>query len=108
MQVHERWLRKAESDLKLARKGALGDEDTLDSTIFHTQQCAEKSLKAYLAFKEQPLRKIHDLEWLVKQCGKFDSDFMELFDMAVLLNPYCFEFRYPTDYELDEGRFKSD
>ncbi|QQR48794.1 HEPN domain-containing protein [bacterium] len=98
MLKHEVWLAKALSDLKLAQIGAQ-NFDVMDSAIFHTQQCAEKALKAYLVYREQPIHRTHDLEMLIKSCSVFDKSFMALFEQAALLNPYCFGFRYPIDNE---------
>ena len=38
------WLKKASSDLKASRKLS-DDNETLDCSVFHTHQCAEKALK---------------------------------------------------------------
>lgn len=98
MQKHELWLKKAKSDLMLAKKGS-DDSDTLDSAIYHTQQCAEKVLKAYLSFKCQPIRRIHDLVMLLECCIQFDKTFELLLKEAEYLNPFSIEFRYPDDFE---------
>jgi HEPN domain-containing protein len=90
------WLVKARSDLKMAIAGSK-DPETLDGAVYHTQQCAEKSLKAYLVFKKQPVRKIHDLGILLESCVKLNADFFELRELARELNPYATYFRYPDD-----------
>ena len=41
------WLAKAASDLISSKKLSKDDDDTLDTAVYHTQQCAEKALKAY-------------------------------------------------------------
>lgn len=102
MLEHEAWLFKADNDIKTAKK-LIRDEDViLDTSIYHTQQAAEKALKAFLAFKLQPIQKVHDLEYLVKVCCTFDIRFKELAHCAKLLQPYCFDFRYPDDILLPE------
>ncbi len=106
MRRHDIWLSKAERDLKSAFKAAQSndyDDDTLDAAVFHAQQCIEKALKAFLVYKKQPLKKTHDLEFLLKVCSDIDSEFMSLFVYIVNLDPYYFEFRYPTecaDYDV--------
>jgi len=94
----EDWLAKAKSDLNLARKGIEGDDATLDSAVYHTQQCAEKALKAYLLCQDRQPRKIHDLIVLLEQCLRFDKSFIVLKKEAASLNPFSTEFRYPDDY----------
>ncbi len=97
MQKHEEWLWFAEQDLKAAQKLVREDEVILLPAVFHSQQCAEKALKAFLVLKKQPLRKTHDLVQLVKQCLKFDESFELLLDIAVDLNPYVSQSRYPAE-----------
>jgi HEPN domain-containing protein len=65
MPSYSGWIAKAKSDLHLAEKGVKEDDLTLDTAIFHTQQCAEKALKGFLAYHEQPLLKTHDLTKLL-------------------------------------------
>lgn len=65
MHEHEFWLGKAASDLKSARMLS-ADDDTADNALYHTQQCAEKAIKGYLVFRNQPVLKTHDLEILIK------------------------------------------
>ena len=89
------WLIKAMNDLKSAEKLIEGDEPILDTAIYHTQQCAEKALKAYISYKQQPVIKTHDLELLVEISSSFDKSFNALYEDTEILNPYDTEFRYP-------------
>lgn len=66
------WLEKALSDFRMAQKGSATD-DTIDTAIFLTHQVAEKSLKAFLMFKQHPLLKTHDLLKLLEVCVQFDE-----------------------------------
>ena len=61
------WIAKASGDLKSSKKLIKDDDDTLDSAAYFTQQSAEKALKAYLIFKNQPIPRTHDLEKLLKE-----------------------------------------
>jgi len=94
----EAWLYKANNDLKSASKLLGGDDPVLDTAIYHTQQCAEKALKGYLAFKSQPLKKTHDIELLVEICSALDGEFEALYDYSENLTPYATAFRYPDIY----------
>lgn len=95
MRKHNTWLDFAYMDLKAAKK--LLAEDLIGPAIFHTQQCGEKALKAYLEYKNEPIRRIHDLVKLVTLCKQFDKDFEEVADAAVSLNPFLCQTRYPDD-----------
>jgi len=96
IEFHKAWIIKAESDLKTAEI-ALRQNDPMitDVAIFHTQQCAEKALKGFLAFKQSKIRKIHHLVPLVDQCTAFDPNFETLILDASDLTPLGTEFRYP-------------
>lgn len=68
--------------------------------MFFAQQCAEKSLKEYLAYHKEPLRRIHDLAALIELCKRFDADFTAIALDAADLNPYVCGTRYPDDSHL--------
>ena len=95
MKLHENWLIKARSDLRSSKKLIKGDDPIFDTSIYHTQQCAEKGLKAYLAFKKQPIEKTHDIEFLLELCIEHDPDFKNLIEEAEKINPYSILYRYP-------------
>ena len=98
MMGYEVWLYKAYNDLKSALKLLDGDDPIMDTAIYHTQQCAEKALKGYLAFKKEPLKKTHDIELLVEICSVIDSEFENLYECSENLTPYATAFRYPDIY----------
>jgi HEPN domain-containing protein len=47
MEKWEQLLLRAKNDLLTAKKGLI-EPKTLDTAAYHCQQCAEKSMKAYL------------------------------------------------------------
>lgn len=96
MKQHEEWLQKAVHDLKSAIKLADGPEPIYDTAAYHTQQCAEKALKAFLAYNEKAIIKSHDLEQLITLCSEIDNSFEDLIDIAYNLNPFSTIFRYPS------------
>ena len=102
MKLHETWLFKSRNDLKSSRKLSEGDDAVLDTAIYHTQQCAEKALKAYLVIKKHRLEKTHDVEYLIELCSDYDLEFEELLEDAEKLNPYGTLFRYPSFYLVPE------
>ena len=58
------WLRRARSDLVLARID-LPEDGLYEDLCFHTQQAAEKSLKAIYQHHGWTFRYVHDLEELL-------------------------------------------
>ena len=94
IEPHDAWIIKAQSDLKTAELAIRQDEPITDTAIFHAQQCAEKALKGFLAFKRSEIRKTHNLGELVVQCAVIDHVFNSLLPDANTLTPKATEFRY--------------
>lgn len=94
---HEAWLTKALSNLSSAKKLSQDDDETLETALYHTQQCAEKSLKAYLCFQNQDTTQKHDLGKLLESCCLHDASFKILLPDVVDLLPYATYSRYPDD-----------
>lgn len=90
------WLVRADEDIDIAEL-AIKEKGPTNPICFHTQQAAEKYLKAFLAFHEKHIRKIHDLEDLLITCKEIDASFGELRDDAQYLNQFYIETRYPAD-----------
>jgi HEPN domain-containing protein len=59
------WIRKAEDDFRAAGKLAAGSEPFPDQVCFHSQQSAEKYLKALLEELGLAVPRTHDLEDLL-------------------------------------------
>lgn len=102
------WLQKAFSDLETARQiGELSDGH-LDAGIYHCQQAAEKTLKAFLVYQSQPFEKTHDLGKIIEQAARINSGFLEYEDAAEILTPYSIAYRYPDEtgfFEPDRKEF---
>lgn len=99
------WIAKAEEDYA-ASVSALRRKTPLPYiSTFHSQQCAEKYLKAMLVARKEKFPKIHDLVKINALCeaagiltGFSDSD-------LVTLSAYAVETRYPGDIPtLEEAR----
>jgi len=79
-----------------------------NSICFHSQQCIEKYLKAFLTFYGIPFRKTHDLTELINQCTEVDTEFNKLFEInADKLTAYSIDIRYPDDFytpSLEEAK----
>jgi HEPN domain-containing protein len=71
-------------------------------SCYHTQQCAEKSLKAYLLSKSIDPPHIHDLVALNQLCTAQESSFSTMQHYCVFLNPYGVHVRYPNELAVDD------
>lgn len=95
MTPHDEWLFKADHDLKSAQILFCAQDPVLDMAIYHTQQCAEKALKAFLVFREQALDRTHNLDVLNSQCLALDPSFESIQEAALFLRPFATVYRYP-------------
>lgn len=87
------WLDKAAEDIASCR--ALTDSGHLANALFFCQQAAEKSLKGFLTWHEQPFRRTHDLEELGEACRVIDNTLAALVTEADVLSDYAWKLRYP-------------
>jgi len=79
----EKWILKAENDLKTGKDQLMTKEPATDTVCFHMQQCAEKYLKAFLIFHGKEISRTHNLAELIRSCAKIDESFQSLFDLQV-------------------------
>ena len=100
MLEHEQWLNVAEYDLKSAH--GLVSLELYKTAAYHSQQAAEKALKGYLAFKKQPIIKIHDLVKLLELCMLIDTNFGKFRPEVESLNPFATKFRYPSEFDIPD------
>lgn len=98
MQKHEMWLEFAEIDLKTAKIIFSSPEILIPPILYHTQQCAEKSLKGSIIFKRSPFKKTHDLIELLEMCYGIDDEFRNISSRMSDLNPFSTDARYPESY----------
>lgn len=95
LRLTREWLTKAAHDLQNARIVSTVPDGPLDTAIYHCQQAAEKSLKAWLVFRNQPVERTHDLTRLVILAAGGDQRFLDWEEAANVLTPYASAFRYP-------------
>ena len=68
----KRWFFKAQKDLRVAELLLAATPPDPENALFHCQQAVEKALKGFLAWHEQPFRKVHNLGELGNQCIQID------------------------------------
>lgn len=93
------WLSLASVDLRAGNHDLSADPPILEDALFHAQQAAEKSLKAFLTWHDEPFRRTHDLRLLSQQCTKIDGSLEDQLRSAVRLSQYAWKYRYPGETE---------
>src|SRR5437764_1070757 len=92
------WVEKAEGDFATAgREMGISLHANYDAVCFHSQQCAEKYLKACLQEADLPFRKTHDLSELLHSLLSVHPQFESLQEDLNALSEYAVEYRYPGE-----------
>jgi HEPN domain-containing protein len=89
------WVRKAEADVRVARREAVAKPRENDVICFHCQQAAEKYLKALLQEWTLPIQRTHDLGRLLDVLLPLDSTLKPLRRNVDRLTDYAVDIRYP-------------
>jgi len=93
------WLAKAALDLRAAEFEFTARPPLTADITFHSQQLAEKSMKAFLTWHDQPFRRVHNLLEIGKQCVEIDGTLEAVVQEAATLTDYAWKFRYPGEPE---------
>ena len=104
LDLAKEWLHYAKSDLNTASH-MFYDVHPKETEIscYHTHQCAEKSLKAYLISKDIDPPRTHDLVELNRLCTIQESGFSAMQQCCAFLNPYGVHVRYPNELGVDDS-----
>ncbi|HEV3449042.1 MAG TPA: HEPN domain-containing protein [Gemmataceae bacterium] len=89
------WVRKAEADIRLARRASGSNQPLHDGVCFHCQQAAEKYLKALLQDLGLPIPYIHDLDALLGRLLLQEPALKKLRRGLRFLAPFAVDYRYP-------------
>ncbi len=89
------WIEKAGHDLDTAELIFRHIPEYRETIAFHCQQAVEKYIKAYFIYRDQTIKRTHDLILLLGIISKIESIPDELFDQAAELQDYSVEVRYP-------------
>ena len=82
----------------------LAAADHAANALYHCQQSAEKSLKAFLTWHDRPFRKTHNLKELGDAYTLIDDSLRRTAEQAHVLTDYSWKMRYPGDpYEVEEA-----
>lgn len=89
------WISKAEGDYSVAKREIQIHGGNYDAVCFHTQQLAEKYLKAFLFKNQVDFPKTHNLIELLELCLSIDKSFEEYRKHLDRLEDYAVLYRYP-------------
>src|SRR5262249_15699337 len=89
------WVRKAEEDYVLARRGSPSKTPVHDGVCFHCQQCAEKYLKGLMEESGLPIPKTHDLDALLTGLAPHHPGLRSMRRGLLFLTDFAVDFRYP-------------
>ncbi len=93
---------KAEEDWQAAHRLSRGAKPLYNSVCFHSQQCAEKYLKAYLEEQGRGIPRTHDLIALLNQILPELPELLLIKNEMESLTAYAVSFRYPGDQASPE------
>ena len=93
------WLQFAADDLDTARVLLGAMPSRVRQSLFHAQQAAEKSLKAFLIWHERQFPLTHDLARLLRLCVSIDAGIATGVEPALDLTQFAARFRYPGEDE---------
>jgi len=92
------WLLKAEEDFNAAKSLIAYGASFLSTVCFHSQQAAEKYLKAFLTYHQVEFPKTHDIDELLDLIAPTDSKLPESLRDVIVLTNYGVDVRYPGDF----------
>jgi HEPN domain-containing protein len=93
-------LRKAESDLAVARVLAADPDPHDDAIGFHAQQAVEKALKAVLALEQIEAPRTHDITFLVELLDQHRIEMPATLVESEWLGPWAVTMRYDDIEEV--------
>jgi HEPN domain-containing protein len=100
------WMDRSRRDLHSAELLIAGGEYA--DALFHSQQAAEKAMKAFLTFHQIEFQKTHDLARLSRHCVVIDGSLSSALAPAYGLSRYAWVFRYPGAPYMPEAQEAAD
>jgi HEPN domain-containing protein len=99
MDLVNKWIKKAENDFLTAERELSFEDPVTQAICFHSQQAAEKYLKAFLVYHQIYFPKTHKMIELLQLCATADSAFLYELQDADDLTDYAVEIRYPDVWQ---------
>jgi HEPN domain-containing protein len=95
--IASEWKHKADQDMRSAEALLAHAPPLLYPSCFHSQQAAEKYLKAYLTWRQVEFPKTHNIREILSLVKTADKGLATNLLPAAALTPYGVEVRYPGD-----------
>jgi len=89
------WIERARADLRSAEHALCANPPLTEDACFHAQQAVEKSLKAFLVYRNVEFVWSHRIRYLLNLCVQCDEAFIQWRVEAEPLTEYAVQFRYP-------------
>jgi HEPN domain-containing protein len=96
-EILQNWLTKAGQDIEVAQYLVSGEASCFNAVGFHSQQAAEKYLKALLVWHQVEFTRTHDLDELLDLVATIDANVSEPLRDCIGLTDYGVDIRYPGD-----------
>ena len=74
------WFEKARKDIRCAEIDLAAEPPSTEDALYHCQQAAEKALKGFLVWHDEPFPRTHDLGKLGRQAVELDPTLEEPID----------------------------
>ena len=101
--IAKEWMDKADDDFYSAELLLRAGEHPMPgNSCFHSQQSADKYLKAFLVENQIEFPRTHQLMVLVELCAGVDGSFFEISQFVRRLESYAVAVRYPG-ISIDAG-----
>ena len=95
----EEWLKRARSNLEMAKAGIVSERIIYEDMCFDCQQAVEKSLKALLVRIDVVFPWTHSIARLIELVEERGINVPEVIKESIALTVYAVNTRYPGDYE---------
>lgn len=94
-EITQEWVNKAEEDYNVADRELKAKTGAYNAICFHSQQAAEKYLKALLQEMDIEFEKTHDLVFLYEKAKDKLTELVDMLEYLDELSLYAVEARYP-------------
>ena len=101
------WIKYSDNDLTAINQLITHHPVQIEIVCYLCQQSAEKALKAYWVYQGVQPPKTHDLNLLLEECMKHDTQFDSLTDECSRLNVYASQPRYPFGLSLIDADMRT-
>lgn len=93
--IIKQWFKYAATDLKMAKNSLNFSTEFKAISAFHSQQCAEKAIKGYLAHHKVRFPKTHNINDLIDLVIDIDPILAKKVRKSRILTDYAVVYRYP-------------